>query len=260
MEEKENAAKIRTRKNIAIGMFMIVDLIQIIFVSILTFDEQSPLVIGLDYTRSNPYSSLSVFTTIWLAQIVLLYLFTASIINKEEIIQLYPEYNKQRQLACDFTRKEIVEWTQELAQKGSLTVDRIFLMQSPIPNAFTFSLPLTGSTIVLHSNTLDFLLPNEVKSIIAHELGHIKNNDSLVNILTHMPGFFVQLIYLYVYLRIGLGAATSFIVDFNPLFGILRITVLAGFFLLSRFMVNVSNLFTQKASRDAEKISRRLLG
>ncbi|MGV9170511.1 MAG: hypothetical protein ACOC38_11295, partial [Promethearchaeia archaeon] len=73
MEEKENAAKIRTRKNIAIGMFMIVDLVQIIFVSILTFDEQSPLVIGLDYTRSNPYSSLSVFITICLAQIVLLY-------------------------------------------------------------------------------------------------------------------------------------------------------------------------------------------
>lgn len=252
MEDIQNIEVIRNRKNIAIAIFLIVDFIQIAFVSFLTFDEQSPLVIGFDLARANPYSSISVFTSICVAQVFLIYLFVASIINKKEMIQLYPEYDESQELPCDYARDEIVDWTQKLAQEASVDVDRIFLLHSPIPNAFTFSLPIVGNAIVLHSNTLDFLLPSEVESIIAHELGHIKNKDSIINILTHMPGFFVQLIYLYVYLRLGLAAATSFIVDFNPLFGILRIAILAGFFFLSRFMVNLSRLFTKKASRDAE--------
>lgn len=255
LEEKKAVTEIRTQKNIALAMFLIVDMIQIAFVSFLTFDEQSLLVLGFDLAYSNPYSSISVFAGICIAQILLVYLFTAGIMNKKEMIQLYPKYDASQTAVCEYSREEIVQWTKELAKKGNLKIDRIFLMQSPIPNAFTFSLPLMGSTIVLHSNTLDFLLPNEVKSIIAHELGHIKNDDSIANILTHVPGFFVQLIYLYIYLRIGLSAATSLIVDFNPLAGVLRIAVLVGFFILSRFMVNVSKLFTQKASRDAELLA-----
>lgn len=255
MEKAENRAFIRNRRNVAFLIFLVLDLFQVAFVSVLTFDEGAPIILGFDVALSNSYTSISVFAGISIAQMILLYLFALSVMNREGMTRIYPKYDEKEEWKCEYGRDEIVAWTKELAAQNDLAVNNIFVIRSPMPNAFTFSLPFIGSSVVLHSNTLDFLLPEEVKSIIAHELGHIRNKDSITKILSHIPGFFVGIIYLYIYIRLGLGAATSFIVDFNPLIGILRIVVLAGFVLLSRFMVAISKLFMQKASRDAELLA-----
>ena len=128
-------------------------------------------------------------------------------------------------------------------------------MDSPLPNAFTFSLPFLGSTVVVHSNTLDVLNEAEMQAIIAHEIGHIKNRDSIVTLLTRMPSFFIDLIYLYVYVRMLLAIANPLLVTGDLYTAGIRGLVLLAFFVLSRVLTLVSRIFMKKASRSAELLS-----
>jgi hypothetical protein len=127
-------------------------------------------------------------------------------------------------------------------------------MASPLPNAYTFSLPLIGSVVVVHSNTLDVLNEEEMQAIITHELGHIKNQDSIITIFTRMPSFFIDIIYLYVYVRLLLAIANSLVVVDLYTAGI-RVGVLVAFFILSRVLTLISQYFMKKASRSAELMS-----
>lgn len=247
--------EVNREKWMAIYSFLIMDFIQIVLVSLITMDETTPLVVGLDPSRSSPLVSISLFLTIAITQLLLLYVVAGRILRQEGLTQLYSAHDDSKGWQGRYSRDEIVNWTRELAKQSSVTVSRIYLMESPLPNAFTFSLPLLGSIVVVHSNTLDVLNRPEVKAIIAHELGHIKNRDSIVQLLSRMPSFFIDIIYLYIYLRLGLAAATAVVVDGNPVLAGTRLIVLVGFFILSRVLTLASRLFMQKASRAAELMS-----
>jgi Zn-dependent protease with chaperone function len=172
-----------------------------------------------------------------------------------DLVELYPKFNKETPWQRKFSRDDIVKWTLELAKKSEVSIRKIFLMSSPLPNAYTFSLPLIGSIVVVHSNTLDVLNEEEMQAIIAHELGHIKNRDSIVTILTRMPSFFIDIIYLYIYIRLILAIAVSLLVNVDLFSTAIRAVVLLAFFILSRLLTLVSNYFMQRASRSAELMS-----
>ena len=94
-----------------------------------------------------------------------------------------------------------------------------------------------------------------MQAIIAHELGHIKNRDSIITIFTRMPSFFIDIIYLYIYVRLLLAIADSLLVNGDLYSTAIRAIVLLAFFLLSRILTHVSKHFMKKASRAAEFMS-----
>lgn len=243
------------RKWMALYAFLIMDVLQILFVSILYLDEENPLVVGIDFSRSNPAASFSLFIGIGLLQLFLVYYMAIAMQRSPDLLRLYPDYKAPEVWMCQYSRDEIVDWTVEIANKSGVSVSRVFLMKSPVPNAFTFSLPLMGSIIAVHSNILDLLQPEEVKAIIAHEVGHIKNRDSIIQILARMPAFFIDTIYIYVYVRIALGVSNALFVDGNVILGGIRALALLAFFGLSRFLAAVSAYLMQKGSREAELLS-----
>ncbi|MHA1948398.1 MAG: M48 family metallopeptidase [Candidatus Thorarchaeota archaeon] len=245
-------ADVKREKILAIYSFLIMDIIQILFVSLLYLDDTALFVVGIDFSRSNPVVSLSLFLGIVVMQTVMIYVIAAQTLRKRDLVELSPTFDETVEWKCRYTRDSIVEWIQDLAKRSGVTIKKIYLMNSPLPNAFTFSLPILGSVVVVHSNTLDVLNENEVKAIITHEIGHIKNKDSIVQIFTRMPSFFVDLIYIYVYFRIGLGVISALLVTGDLYVAGFRLVALGAFFLLSRVLASVSRFFMQKASRAAE--------
>jgi Zn-dependent protease with chaperone function len=239
----------------AIYAFLIMDFIQILLVSILYLDDTKLFVVGIDFSRTDTLVSAGLFCAIVLMQLIMLYFSAAQMLRSPDLVELYPKYNKETPWKRRFSRDDIVKWTLDLAKKSEVSVKRIFLMASPLPNAYTFSLPLMGSTVVVHSNTLDVLNEEEMQAIIAHELGHIKNRDSIVTILTRMPSFFIDIIYLYIYIRLILAIAVSLIVDVDFFSTAVRAIVLLSFFILSRLLTLLSRYFMQRASRAAELMS-----
>jgi len=69
-----------------------------------------------------------------------------------------------------------------------------------------------------------------------------------------MPSFFIDIIYLYVYVRLGLGVANAAVIGDLITAGV-RVIVLLLFFGLSRFLMLISQLLMQKGSRQAELLS-----
>lgn len=246
--------EVNRRKWMAIYAFLIMDFVQILLVSVL-YVGHPVFVLGFDLANSDPIISVSLFIGISLMQIAMLYITATSMLRQEDLVKLYPDYNEETEWRGRYSRDDIVKWTQDLAKQSKVKVNKIFIMNSPLPNAFTFSLPFLGSIVVVHTNTLEVLNEAEVKAIITHELGHIANRDSLVQIFTRMPSFFIDLIYLYIYILLGVGVASAVFLDVDFVLAGIRLLVLGGFFLLSRILSAVAQLFMRKASRSAELMS-----
>jgi heat shock protein HtpX len=76
----------------------------------------------------------------------------------------------------------------ELAEKSGLPMPRVATVPNNTPNAFTFGRSEKSATLAVHEGLLNTLNEDEVKSVIAHELGHIKHKDYIVmTVLSALP-------------------------------------------------------------------------
>ena len=55
-----------------------------------------------------------------------------------------------------------------------LEVPQLYVRQHPMPNAYTFAMRGKQPFVVMHTSLIDLLTEEEVKAVIAHELGHLK--------------------------------------------------------------------------------------
>jgi heat shock protein HtpX len=76
----------------------------------------------------------------------------------------------------------------ELADKSGLPMPKVATVPNTTPNAFTFGRSQTDATLALHDGLLKNLNEDEVRGVIAHELGHIKHKDYIVmTVLSALP-------------------------------------------------------------------------
>ena len=76
----------------------------------------------------------------------------------------------------------------DLAVKSGLPMPRLAVVPNQTPNAFTFGRTSKSATLAVHEGLLRSLNENEVRGVIAHELGHIKHKDYVVmTILSALP-------------------------------------------------------------------------
>ena len=74
---------------------------------------------------------------------------------------------------------ELYRIVQELAERAALPMPRLFVMTSPQPNAFATGRSPESAALCASTGMLDLLNRNEVSGVMAHELAHIKNRDTL---------------------------------------------------------------------------------
>jgi heat shock protein HtpX len=73
---------------------------------------------------------------------------------------------------------------QELAGRAGLPMPRVYLMDNPQPNAFATGRDPQHSAVAVTTGLLNMLSRDEVAGVIAHELAHIKNRDTLTMTIT----------------------------------------------------------------------------
>ena len=74
---------------------------------------------------------------------------------------------------------ELVGIVRELAQRAGLPMPRVFLMDSPQPNAFATGRSPHHAAVCATTGLMDSLSREEVAAVIGHELGHVANHDTL---------------------------------------------------------------------------------
>lgn len=84
----------------------------------------------------------------------------------------------------------------ELADAAKIPRPKVYIVDDPTPNAFAFGRTQSSSNIALHAGLLQRLDKNEVRAVIAHEVGHIKNRDVIVMTLASaLPVMLYYIIY-----------------------------------------------------------------
>ncbi len=75
----------------------------------------------------------------------------------------------------------IVRTVQELATKDNLPMPKLFFVDSPTPNAFATGRSHKHAVVAVTRGITEILNEKELRAVLAHELGHVKNRDMLVS-------------------------------------------------------------------------------
>jgi len=72
----------------------------------------------------------------------------------------------------------------QLAANADLPMPRVFVMDNPQPNAFATGRNPQNAAVAATTGLLAALTPEEISGVMAHELAHVKNRDTLTMTIT----------------------------------------------------------------------------
>lgn len=79
---------------------------------------------------------------------------------------------------------DLVRMVADLAGRADLPMPRVFIMENDQPNAFATGRNPQNSAVAVTTGLMQHLSREEVAGVIAHELAHIKNRDTLTMTIT----------------------------------------------------------------------------
>lgn len=79
---------------------------------------------------------------------------------------------------------DLVRLVAELASRAQLPMPKVYLMDNPQPNAFATGRNPEHAAVAVTTGLMRMLSREEIAGVIAHELAHIKNHDTLIMTIT----------------------------------------------------------------------------
>ena len=79
----------------------------------------------------------------------------------------------------DNSAPELVSTVRTLSERAGLPMPRVYIMNNPQPNAFATGRNPSHAAICASTGLLETLSREELAGVIAHELAHVKNRDTL---------------------------------------------------------------------------------
>ncbi len=73
---------------------------------------------------------------------------------------------------------------EELSQRAGLPMPKVYVMDNPQPNAFATGRNPENAAVAATTGLLQLLSRDEIAGVMAHELAHVKNRDTLVMTMT----------------------------------------------------------------------------
>jgi heat shock protein HtpX len=109
---------------------------------------------------------------------------------------------------------------QEIAQRLHITMPEVWIYDSPDPNAFATGPSKNNSLVAVSTGLLSNLQEQEVRAVLAHEMGHVYNGDMFATtVLAGLMNTFVYYIAMWVRRFFGerdqamLGIGLSFVIQ-----------------------------------------------
>jgi heat shock protein HtpX len=75
---------------------------------------------------------------------------------------------------------ELVGMVRELAQRAGIPAPRVYVVESDQPNAFATGRNPENGAVAVNTGLMRMLTRGELAGVIAHEIAHIKNRDTLI--------------------------------------------------------------------------------
>jgi len=103
----------------------------------------------------------------------------------------------QAQEVDERTAPEYYGLVRDLARRAELPMPRVFIMHNPQPNAFATGRSPQRAAVAASSGLLETLNREEIAGVIAHELAHIKNRDTLTMTVAATIGGAISMLAQY---------------------------------------------------------------
>ncbi|MBI2323833.1 MAG: zinc metalloprotease HtpX [Chloroflexi bacterium] len=68
----------------------------------------------------------------------------------------------------------------DLAREANIPLPRVYVIEQPAPNAFATGRDPQHAVVAVTAGILDLVSERELRAVLAHELGHVQNRDTLV--------------------------------------------------------------------------------
>jgi heat shock protein HtpX len=94
---------------------------------------------------------------------------------------------------------------QQLAQQAGLPPPRVYVMHSPQPNAFATGRNPQNSAVCASTGLIEMLSREEVAGVMAHELAHIRNRDTLTMTVAATIGGAISMMAQYLQFGVLFG-------------------------------------------------------
>src|SRR5262247_4248530 len=85
----------------------------------------------------------------------------------------------------------------DLAHKAGLPMPRVYVMHNPQPNAFATGRNPANAAVCASTGLIEMLSADEVAGVMAHELAHVKNYDTLTMAVAASIGGAVSMLAQY---------------------------------------------------------------
>lgn len=82
------------------------------------------------------------------------------------------------------TAPELVGLVEQLASRAQLPMPRVFIIDTPQPNAFATGRNPENAAVAVTSGLIRQLSHQELAGVLAHEMAHVKNRDTLIMTVT----------------------------------------------------------------------------
>jgi heat shock protein HtpX len=144
----------------------------------------------------------------------------------------------------------LYQTVENLSRKSGISTPKLMLAQIPLPNAFAYGTPISGSRIAVTSGLLQSLDSGEVEAVIGHELGHIKHHDvQAMMVVSFLPSLFLFIGYSFMFSGLYGGGAKKG--GNNALIGL---AFMAFSWILTLFTLQLSRLREYYADRHSVSI------
>lgn len=90
---------------------------------------------------------------------------------------------------------EFAQWFRSTCHTFGIREPRFGIIEDGAPNAFTYGHGAFDARVVITRGVIDMLSPDELRAVVAHELGHIKHRDFIL--MTVVQGLVLVLYALY---------------------------------------------------------------
>ncbi|MDG6224433.1 MAG: zinc metalloprotease HtpX [Candidatus Thermoplasmatota archaeon] len=116
-----------------------------------------------------------------------------------------------------------------LSEQAGIPMPRLGIVDDPTPNAFVYGLTQKGSTLAVHRGLMDQLNDDEIRGVLAHEIGHIKHRDAMyMTILSAVPAiaYMGMRMLLYMrFMRVGRGKGAGQVILAMLLIGLISAVI-----------------------------------
>jgi heat shock protein HtpX len=176
-------------------------------------------------------------------------------------INLFAYWNSDKMVLSMYGAREVDERSapelsalvRQLASAAGLPMPRVYVMENPQPNAFATGRNPQHAAVAVTTGLMQTVDKEEVAGVIAHELGHIKNRDTLLMTITATIAGAISMLANFG-LYFGRGSNNGHM----GIIGTLMLVIL-GPLAAALVQMAISRTREYEADREAAEISRRPL-